>query len=170
MKYTHYKVIDKFCTFLEENNQIHDFVNLATGLIENKIDLKNLAWQSALHMVWYSACPTATVMRYDRIEFMAVMNLLFGSSALNVLRGPAHFGSVVAGEAERSKYDPSDSKCNFPVPSYKIIKNIDNRVSKCFEPGLIECTLDILKNLHNTGENNLSCSLMGCKWPLVPKE
>ena len=42
MKYTHYELIDKFCTFLEENNQIHDFVHLATGLIENKINLKNL--------------------------------------------------------------------------------------------------------------------------------
>ena len=41
MKYTHYEVIDKFCTFLEENNKINDFVNLATGLIENKINLKS---------------------------------------------------------------------------------------------------------------------------------
>ena len=79
-KYTHYDVIDNFCKF-------HDFVNLATGLIENKIDLKNLAWEPALHTRWYSACPTMTVMRYEPeyIKFMAVMNLLFGSSALNVL-------------------------------------------------------------------------------------
>ena len=124
MKYTHYDVIYNFCKFLEENNQMHDFVNLATGLIENKIDPKNLAWQSALHMGQYSACPTMTVMRYEPeyIEFMAVINLLFGSSALNVLQGPAHFGIVVAPEAERSKYYPSESKCNFLVPSYKIIK------------------------------------------------
>ena len=64
-KYTHYEVIDKFCTSLEENNQINDFVNLATGLIENKIDLKTLAWQSTLDMGQYSACPTTTVMRYE---------------------------------------------------------------------------------------------------------
>ena len=86
-KYTHYDVIDSFCKFLVENNQMHNFVNLATGLIENKIDPKNLDWQSALHMGQYSACSTTTAMRYDPeyIEFMAVMNLLFGSSALNVL-------------------------------------------------------------------------------------
>ena len=65
MKYTHCDVIDNFSKFLEENNQMHDFVNLATGLIENKINPKNLAWQSALHMGWYSACPTMTVMRYE---------------------------------------------------------------------------------------------------------
>ena len=83
----HYDVIDNFCNILEENNQMHDFVNLATGLIENKIDPKNLAWQSTLHMGWYSACSTMTVMKYDPeyMEFMGVMNLLFGSSALNIL-------------------------------------------------------------------------------------
>ena len=87
MKYTHYEVIDNFCKFLEENNQMHEFVNLATGLIENKTTLKNLAWQSALHMGWYSSCPRVTVMRYEPeyIEFMAVMSLLFGSSTLNIL-------------------------------------------------------------------------------------
>ena len=78
---------------------------------------------------------------------MAVMNLLFGSSALNVLRGPAHFGSAVAGEAEWNKYDPSDSKCNFPFPSYKIIRIIDTRYPKVLKPGLIECTLNICEEL-----------------------
>ena len=63
-KYTHYDVINKFCKFLEQNNQMQDFVNLATGLIDNKIHPRNLAWQSALHMGQYSACPTMTVMRY----------------------------------------------------------------------------------------------------------
>ena len=66
---------------------MQDFVNLATRLIENKIDPKNLAWHSALHMGEHSVFPTMTVMRYEPeyIEFTAVMNLLFDSSALNIL-------------------------------------------------------------------------------------
>ena len=162
-KYTHYDVIDNFCKFLEENNQMHDFVNLATGLIENKINPKNLAWQSALHMGQYSACPTTTVMRYEPeyIEFMVVMNLLFGSSALNILRGPAHFGSVLSGEAERSKYDPSESKCNFLVPSYKNIKNIDTGYPKVLKPGLIECTLDICEELTQLHQKQFVLSFDG---------
>ena len=90
-----------------------------------------------------------TVMRYEPeyIEFMAVINLLFGSSTLNVLQGPAHFGSVVSGEAQRSKCDPSESKCNFPVPSYRIIQNMDTGYPKVLRPGLIECTLDICEEL-----------------------
>ena len=144
-KYTHYDVIDKFCTFLEENNQMQNFVSLVKGLIEDKIDPKNLAWQSALHMGQYSACPMMTVMRYEPeyIEFMGVMNLLFGSSTLNVLRGPAHFGTVVSGKAHRSKYDPSESKCNFPVLSYRIMQNLDTGYLKVLKPGIIKCILDI---------------------------
>ena len=163
MKYTHYDVIDNSCKFLQENNQMHDFVNLATGLKENKIDPTNLAWQSALYMGWYSAWPTMTVMRYEPeyIEFMAVMNLLFGSSALNVLRGPAHFGSVVAGEAERSKYDPSESKCNFLVPSYKIIKNIDTGCPKVLKLGLIKCTLNICEELTQLDQKQFFLSFDG---------
>ena len=153
-KLKYYDVIHNFSQYLQEKNQMQDFVNLATGLIENKIHPKNLAWQSALHMGRYSACPTTTVMRYDPeyMEFMAVMNLLFGSSALNVLQGPAHFGSVVSGEAPRGKYEPSDSKCNFPVPSYRIIKNLNTGYPKVLKPGLIDCTLDMceeLTRLHN---------------------
>ena len=88
-------------------------------------------------------------MRYDPeyMEFMAVMNLMFGSSALNVLQGPAHFGSVVSGEAPRGKYEPSDSKCNFPVPSYRIIQNLNTGYPKVLKPGLIDCTLDICEEL-----------------------
>ena len=79
-KLKYYDVIHNFSQYLQEKNQMQDFVNLATGLIENKIHPKNLAWQSALHMGWHSACPTTTVMRYDPeyMEFMAVMNLLLG--------------------------------------------------------------------------------------------
>ena len=43
-KYKYYDVIHNFCQFLEENSQMQDFVNLAKGLIENKIHPKNLAW------------------------------------------------------------------------------------------------------------------------------
>ena len=48
-------------------------------------------------------------------EFFSLLYLLFGSSILNVLQGPGHFGSVVSQENARSKYDPSVSKCNFAV-------------------------------------------------------
>ena len=148
-KLKYYDIIHNFSQFLQEENQMQDFVNLATGLIENKIHPKNLVWQSALHMGWYSASPTTTVMRYDPeyMEFMAVMNLLFGSSALNVLWDPAHFGSVVSGKAPRGKYEPSDSKCNFPVPSYRIIQNLNTGYPKVLKPGLIDCTLDICEEL-----------------------
>ena len=162
-KYTHYDVIDKFCTFLEENNQMQDFVSLAKGLIEDKIDPKNLAWQSALHMGQYSACPMMTVMRYEPeyIEFMGLMNLIFGSSALNILQCPTHFGTVISGKAQRSKYDPSESKCNFPVPSYRIMQNLDTGYPKVLKPGIIECTLNICEELTQLHQKQFVLSFDG---------
>ena len=87
-KYKHYDVIDNFCKFLEEKNQMPNFVNGAMGLIENKIDSKNLAWQSALHVGQYSACSTTTVMRYDPeyMEFIAVINLVWVFSTQCIMR------------------------------------------------------------------------------------
>ena len=50
-------------------------------------------------------------MKYDpKYEYFSLLYLLFGSSVLNVLRGPGHFGSVVIKENLRSKYDPAASK------------------------------------------------------------
>ena len=59
---------------------------------------------------------------------------------------PVHFGSIVSGESERSKYDPSESKCNFLVPT-KSQKNIDTGYPNVLKPGPIECTLDICEEL-----------------------
>ena len=58
-------------------------------------------------------------------EYFSLLYLLFGSSVLNVLRGPGHFGSVVSKENVRSKYDPSVSKCNFTVPPVNRLRQID---------------------------------------------
>ena len=84
-----------------------------------------------------------------------------GSSALKVLRGPAHFGSVVSGEAQRGKYEPFMSKCNFPVPSYRMIQNIDTGYPKVLKPGLIECTLDICEELAQLHQKQFVLSFDG---------
>ena len=66
----------------------------------------------------YAQCKSTTGMRYDSdyIEFFSLLYLLFGGSALNVLRGPVQFALVVSRKAMKSWYDPALSRCNFPVP------------------------------------------------------
>ena len=48
--------------------------------------------------------------------------LLFGSCALNVLRGPTHFSNVVTGSCEKGQSDQSSSRINFPIPSLAAMK------------------------------------------------
>ena len=96
-----------------------------------------------------AACSSTTGMHYDDeyVEFLALLNMLFGLSVLNIMREPGHFGTVLSGECERGQFNPSTSKCNFPVPSNNIIQRRGEGYSKKIEPGIIESALDICEDL-----------------------
>ena len=139
--------MDRFASFLEENSQLDDFLTLAENLVSGNVKPDNLAWKSALHRGRYSGCTTTCNMRYDTeySEFFALLYLIFGSSALNVLRGPSHFGTLLSGENEKGKYDPNTSKCNFVVPSVNVVQKFDTGYPKKFDPGFINKTIDQAK-------------------------
>ena len=61
----------------------------------------------ALDIGQLSMCTTTTNMRYDKdcVEFFSLFNLMFGSSAINILRGTAHFGTLVDVMNQRGLYD-----------------------------------------------------------------
>ena len=87
------KIFSTFYRYLSSNGQLKDFISLVEGLINNKIQSKNMAWKAALHMGRYAQCKSTTGMRYDSdyVEFLSLLYLLFGGSALNVIRGPVLF-------------------------------------------------------------------------------
>ena len=87
---------------------------------------------------WYAIRP-----KPDGI--LPVIFLLFGSCALNVLRGPTHFSNVMTHSCEKGQYDPSSSRINFPVPSLAAIKKMKTRYSKSAQPRLIHATLDMFQ-------------------------
>ena len=84
-----------------------------------------MAWKAVLHLGRYAACLSTTGIHYDEeyVEFLALLNMLHASSVLNILRGPGHFGTVISGECEKGQFNPSTSKCNFPVPSHNVTQN-----------------------------------------------
>ena len=90
--------LGNFWEFLKVNNQNNDFMSLALRLMENQINKDNIAWLSALHRGRYSNCTTTCSMKYDSeyVEFFSLFFILFGASALNILQGPGHFGSVLS--------------------------------------------------------------------------
>ena len=86
------------------------------------------------------------------MEFYQLYYLLFGSCALNVLRGPTHFSDVVTHTCEKGQYDPSSSWINFPIPSLSAIKKMKMRYSKSAQPGLIDATLDMFQEKAKEGK------------------
>ena len=107
---------ESFTNYLDSQGQTRDFVHLASGLKSGVISPHNFSWLSALHMGRYSACETTCSMCYDKTIlqfFFQLYYLLFRSCSLNVLRGPSHFGNVVTGTTEKSKYNPGAFKINF---------------------------------------------------------
>ena len=109
---------------------------------------QNLSWLSALYMGWYSACETTCSMWYDKtiLEFYQLYYLLFGSCSLNALRGPSHFGNVVTGTTEKSKYNPCASKIYFKVPSTSVLKRMKTEYPKKINLGLVEAILDTFED------------------------
>ena len=87
-------------------------------------------------------------MKYDPkyAEYFSLLYLLFESSVLNVLRGPAHFGSVVTKDNVRSKYDPALAKCNFAVPTVNRLRQVNFGYEKRTTPGTISKSIEICKS------------------------
>ena len=137
-----------FWEHLKSAGQCDDFIKLSYSLMVEQIPSDNMAWLSALHMGQYLQCKTTCNMKYDPkyVEYFSLLYLLFGSSVLNVLRGPGHFGSVVIKENLRSKYDPAASKCNFAVPTVNQLRQVDFGFQKRTSPGIISKSIEICKS------------------------
>ena len=99
--------------------------------------------------------------RKEYVEFLALLNMLYGSSVLNILRGPGHFGTVISRECDKGQFNPSTSKCNFPIPSHNVIQNRSEGYSKKIYPGIIESSLDICEELSTTHGKQFNLSFDG---------
>ena len=157
------KFQESLCNFLSRTGQLRDFLNLKKGLVDERLDSNNMAWQAVLHLGRYAACSSTTGMHYDDkyVEFLALLNMLYGSSVLNILRGPGHFGTVISSDCERGQFPPTTSKCNFPVPIHNIIQRRCKGYSKKIEPGIIESALDICEDLSRTHGKQFNLSFDG---------
>ena len=97
----------------------------------------------------------------EYVEFLALLNMLYESSVLNILRGPVHYGTVISGECEKRQFNPSTSKCNFPIPSHNVVQNRCEGYSKKIYPGIIESSLDICQELSTTHGKQYNLSFDG---------
>ena len=139
------KIWYKFADKLKKHKQSHAFVNLVTALGCNKMSLDNLSWKCALDMGKLSLCKTTTKMKYDPecIEFFSLFALMFGSSAVDVLRGPANFSQVITDKTRCGLYDPQQGTFNFAIPSLTTLKKVSSGYPKNIPVGLVEHSLCI---------------------------
>ena len=93
------KFQDSLCQFLSRTGQLKDFLYLTKGLIEETVDPDDMAWKAVLYLGRYAACLSTTSIRCheEYIDVLALLNILYGLPVLNILRGPADFGTNIWG-------------------------------------------------------------------------
>ena len=133
------------CNILSEYGQLKDFENLLRNITLGKIPLRNICWLVNLHLGRLTSLTSTTAMRWDEeiVEFFSIVYLLFGASAVNVLRGPMHFSEVVMENVERDKFDPRSAKINLPIPSIRTLHSLSTGYPKEIPVGLVDLTLSI---------------------------
>ena len=147
----------KFLSFeaaLKNNGQLDKFNKLVQALGSGKLSPTNLAWKCALDMGTLAMCSTTTNMHYDNdcVEFFSLFNLMFGASAINVLRGTAHFGSLVDKTSARGKYNPVLGSYNFPIPSVNTLKKVSSGYPSDVGVGFVGQSLDMAQEQAKSGQ------------------
>ena len=132
-----------FCDFiqkLDDSKQTNDFKALVEAIASHSLPTSNMAWKSALYRGKWEMLESTHQMQFDPeyFEYWAIMNIMFGCSMMNVMRGPGHFGKVVLDRSCRNKYEPSQGKCNFAIPSSRTLSKLDVGYGKFIPSGLIQ--------------------------------
>ena len=95
--------LQAFCSVIEKNGQLGDFAHLIKSIAKGNVSPDNICWLLNLHLGKLMSLDSTTQMRWhkDVVEFFPVIYILFGASAINVLRGPMHFSDIVVENAEK---------------------------------------------------------------------
>ena len=144
---------DNFVAKLKLSGQLDKFVHLVNAIATGQLPTNNLSWKCALDMGFLSQCTSTTRMRYDPdcVEFFSLFKLMFGSSAINVLCGTAHFGSIVEDTSEKGRFNPASGNFNFPIPSLNTLRTISTGYPTDVKVGIVEHSLDITQEEARNG-------------------
>ena len=77
---------------------------------------------------------------------------MFGSSAINVLRGTAHFGTLVDVTNQRGLYDPTEGNYNFLISSINTLHKVACGYPSDIGIGLIQHSLDMAQEQSENGD------------------
>ena len=133
------------CNILSNYSQLSDFENLLRSIANGTIEPTNISWLLNIHLGRLTSVTSTTQMRWNEeiVEFFSIIYLLFGASAINVLRGPMHFSDVVMEKVCRGKFDPKTAKINLPIPSITTLRSFSTGYPREIPVGLVQHTLHV---------------------------
>ena len=130
------------------NKMLPDFMRLLETLSNGRLPLNNIAWILILERARFASCSTTVGMRYSKISknFWSIVYRLCKGSGLKFFSGEKNWGQLVRKCSKKSRYDPVEAKINFAVPDEKILRLMNSDFPKYMEPGIIQHSLQILKD------------------------
>ena len=130
------------------NRMLPDFMRLMETLNNGRLPLNNIAWILVLERARFASCDTTVGMRYNKVtkNFWSIVYRLCKGSGLKFFSGEKNWGQLVRKVSKKSRYDPLQAKVNFAIPDEKILRLMNSNFPKYMEPGIIQNSLELLKN------------------------
>ena len=130
------------------NKMLPDFMRLLETLNNGRLPLNNIAWILLLERARFASCSNTVGMRYNKVtkKFWSIVYRLCKGSGLKFFSGEKNWGQLVRKCSMKSRYDPVEAKINFAVPDEKILRLMNSNFPKYMEPGIIQHSLELLKN------------------------
>ena len=123
-------------------------LGLMETLNNGRLPLNNIAWILVLERARFASCATTVGMRYNKVtkKFWSIVYRLCKGSGLKFFSGEKNWGQLVRKVSKKSRYDPVQAKVNFAIPDEKILRLMNSNFPKYMEPGIIQNSLELLKN------------------------
>lgn len=140
-KLTNKDNITQLVNKLDDNDCLHDFVQLITVLISGKLPIKNIPLLLLLDLAKFVSLKNTSGMYYreQTKRFWSAIYKFGGGAMLRFLSGLKNFAQVCLDKCKKGHYDPSASDVNFAVPDLKSVRTKDQ---KKIPPGFIQENID----------------------------
>ena len=136
---------------LNNHGLVPDFMSLIVQLTNGVLEPTDITLLSLLDKVRLADCVSTTQMRYHRVTKL-FWNLAYkegNGKLLRFLSGPKHYGHVLAGLSEKSKFTPSTGRVNFAIPSTNTLskdqKEMSATDSSIMKPGILDQHFPLFK-------------------------
>lgn len=130
---------------------LEDFMTMLQTLVDGRFHPQNIAFLLCLEKAKWTSLSNTVCMTYRNVtkRFWSIVFRICGGKGIRFFSGTKNFGQIVSKKSQRGKYNPKDADVNFAVPSVRYLTHFDKQYGKIVKPGIIQETLDIVRNRKN---------------------